>query len=723
MPILRRPAAALAAACALALAGEASAVSLMPAPQSMVEHEGALAVPGRFALAWTGCREPRLDRAAERFQRDLGRLSGIETFAAAGPRLEIACRAADPGAVTLQAREAYRLQVSAQGVKIDADGPVGVLRALATLRQLVETGPDGAAALPLIEIDDRPRFAWRGVMIDTARHFMSIESLKRQIDAMEQVKLNVLHLHLSDNEAFRVESRRYPRLHEVAGHGQFYTQAQIADLIAYAADRGVRVTPEFDVPGHARAMTLAYPELASNPAGAPAAGAQVLNPASEDTYRFVSRLFDEMAGLFPDAYFHIGGDEVPDEAWAGDPQVEALKAAHNLTTKAQVEAHFHRRIHQALARRGKIVVGWEEIIDTGTLPRDVVVQAWRTSNATARATALGHRTIVSAGYYLDLLNTAAFHYGLDPADTSTAGMSPADAQAARKLHPLVARFVTDGVIVQPMAPLTPEQEALVLGGEAPLWAELVSDEMLDSRLWPRAAALAERFWSPRETRDVADMYARLAVQQDRLRRLGLEDEANRARMASRLAPGAWGPLLDLLDLVGPARNMAHDQRVPAAIAGKKIVQHLTAMADAAPVDSLVARAFLARADRAALGDAQARAAVRADFEVWRANHSRIAALAQDHPAVREALPVSADIAEMAAVGVLALDALEADAPLAPDAAARARAVLDRADAFEAASAKPIFSFFGKRPPADLIIMVTPGVRRLVEVAGGRGAAP
>ncbi|WP_293399742.1 family 20 glycosylhydrolase [Phenylobacterium sp.] len=716
MPI--RPA-ALAAACVLALlgAGPAGAVSLTPLPQSVTEHEGALPVASRFAITWTGCRDPMLERAAERFQRDLGRLTGIETFAAGGPTLEISCAAADPGALTLQAREGYRLQVAPRGVALQADGPVGVLRGLATLRQLLETDADGAASLPLVSIDDKPRFAWRGVMIDTARHFMSVATIKRQIDAMEQVKLNVLHLHLSDNEAFRVESRRYPRLHEVAGHGQFYTQAEIRELITYAADRGVRVVPEFDVPGHARAMTLAYPELASNPTAA-AAGAQVLSPAKEDTYRFVTRLFDEMAGLFPDAYFHIGGDEVPDDAWAGDLEVEALKTAQGLKTKAEVEAHSHRRIHQALTRRGKIVVGWEEVIDTGTLPRDIVVQAWRTSNATSRATALGHRTIVSAGSYLDLLNTAAFHYGFDPLDTSTAGMSPADAEAARKLHPLVGRFVTDGVIVQPMAPLTPQQEALVIGGEAPIWAELISDEMLDNRLWPRAAALAERFWSPKDVRDVPDMYLRLAVQQDRLRRLGLQDQAARARMASRLAPGASEPLMVFLDLVGPVRHMAHDKRVPAAIAGKKIVQHLTALADAAPVDSLVARAFVAGAERAAAGEAADRAAVRADFAVWSANHQRIVAVAQDHPAVREALPISADIAEMAAVGTAALDALEAGKPLSPDVAARAKAVLDRADAFEAASARPIFSFFGKRPPADLLIMVTPGVRRLVEAAGG-----
>lgn len=712
--------AALAAVCAFALlgAGPAAAVSMTPLPQSVTEHEGVLPVAGRFVVTWTGCREPMLDRAAERFQRDLARLTGVETFAAGGPALEITCAAADPGALTLEAREAYRLQVSPRGVALQADGPVGVLRGLATLRQLLETGPGGAASLPLVAIDDAPRFPWRGVMIDTARHFMSVETIKRQIDAMEQVKLNVLHLHLSDNEAFRVESRRYPRLHEVAGHGQFYTQGQIRELVAYAADRGVRVAPEFDVPGHARAMTLAYPQLASNPAGAPAAGLQVLNPASDETYRFVERLFDEMAGLFPDAYFHIGGDEVPDDAWAGDPQVEALMKAEGLKTKAEVEAHFHRRIHQALTRRGKIVVGWEEVIDTGTLPRDVVVHAWRTSNATARATALGHKTIVSAGYYLDLLNTAAFSYRLDPLDTSAAGMPPKDAEAARKLHPLVARFVTDGVIVQPMAPLSPEQEALVLGGEAPVWAELITDEILDSRLWPRAAALAERFWSPREVRDEGDMYARLAVQQDRLRRLGLQDLATRARMASRLAPGASEPLLVLLDLVGPARNMAHDQRVPALLRGEKFVQNFNGLADAAPVDSLVARAFVARAEHVAAGDAEGRAALRGDFEVWAANHRRVAALAADHPAVRDALPVSADIAEMAAVGLAALDALEVGKPLAPDLAARAKAVLDRADAFEAASARPIFSFFGQRPPADLIIMVTPGVRALVQAAGG-----
>ena len=294
---------ALAAVCAFVLlgAGPAAAVSLTPLPQSLTEHEGALPVAGRFVVTWTGCREPMLDRAAERFQRDLNRLTGVETFAAGGPALEITCAAADPGALTLEAREAYRLQVSPRGVALQADGPVGVLRGLATLRQLLETGPGGGASLPLVAIDDAPRFPWRGVMIDTARHFMSVDTIKRQIDAMEQVKLNVLHLHLSDNEAFRVESRRFPRLHEVASHGQFYTQAEIRELVAYAADRGVRVVPEFDVPGHARAMTLAYPQLASNPAGAPAAGLQVLNPASEDTYRFVERLFDEMADLFPDA--------------------------------------------------------------------------------------------------------------------------------------------------------------------------------------------------------------------------------------------------------------------------------------------------------------------------------------------------------------------------------------------------------------------------------------
>ncbi len=702
-----------------------AAPALTPAPKAATFGQGALPIGGEFAITWQGCRDTALDGAARRFQSDLTRLTGVDLHGRPGPALAISCRAPDPGRNTLAAREAYRLRITPEGIKLDADGPAGVLRGLATLRQLVELSPSGVTT-PLLDIDDAPRFPWRGVMIDVARHFMSIDTLKRQIDAMEVVKLNVLHLHLSDNEGFRVESRRYPRLHEVSSHGRYYTQAQITDLIAYAADRGVRIVPEIDVPGHTRAIIEAYPELGAKPAkpvGMLVGGNPALNPASEETYRFLAGLYAEMAGLFPDAYFHIGGDEVSDASWAGDPQIDAFMKTHALATKQDLESYFHGRVRDILRPHGKTVIGWEEVAVTGKLPNDVVVQAWQTSNATADATAKGYKTIVSAGYYLDLLMPATFHYAFDPVDSSAAGLTPAEAVAGRKLHPLVATILTDALVAKPLPPLTPAQQALVLGGEAPLWSELVTDEMLDSRLWPRAGALAERFWSPASVRDPGDMYRRLAVLQDRLRRLGIDDQGARARMASRLAPSAAEPVLVLLDLVGPVRNMAHDQRIPAALRGQKVVQEFNALADMAPVDSLVARNFIDRATRLAAGERQLAPALRADLQLWIANHQRFAELAKTHLALQSAVPVSADIAELAAIGLLAADALEAGRPLPAATLARAQAVLDRSEAFEKASERPILTFFGKHPPADLIIMITPGVRALVLAAQRTPPAP
>ena len=296
------------------------------------------------------------------------------------------------------------------------------------------------------------------------------------------------------------------------------------------------------------------------------------------------------------------------------------------------------------------------------------------------------------------------------------GLTPTEAVAARKLHPLVATILTDAMVAKPLPPLTPDQQALVLGGEAPIWSEIVTDEMLDSRLWPRAGALAERFWSPATVRDPDDMYRRLAVLQDRLRLLGLNDYANRARMASRLVPGASDPVLVLLDLVGPVRHFAHDHRPPAAARGRKIVQEFNALADAAPVDSLVARSFIARATRLAEGDRAMASVLRADFKLWIANHGRFTVAAKTHTALQSGLPASAEIAELAAVGLLATEAIEASQPLSAEAAVRALAVLERAEAAEKASERPVFTLFNRQPPADLILMVTPGVRRLVAAA-------
>lgn len=706
------PLAAILTAAALPAAAEPA---LMPLPRVVAWNAGELNLDGAFTIEWSGCRDARLDRAAQRFQQDALALTGMALTQRPGPKLRIQCRTISKAGDT-RVEEAYRLKIRADGVALEADGPLGVLRGLATLRQMIETHPPGAA-LPFAAIDDAPRFAWRGVMLDSARQFLTVETVKRQIDAMERVKLNVLHFHLSDDQGFRVESKRYPKL-QATGDGQHYTQAQIRELVAYAADRGVRIVPEFDVPGHTRAIADAYPDLALAPVKPTPLSAmdRALDPTKGETYRFIDALFGEMAGLFPDAYFHAGGDEVSDVVWADHPHVQAFMQAQGLTSKAALEAYFHRRVAAILKKHGKTMIGWEEVAVDDAAPRDIAIQAWQTSNATVTAVARGHRTIVSAGYYLDLLEPASFHYGFDPLDTSTAGLTPAEAEKGRKLSPLMAAVMKDALVVKPLPPLTPEQEKLVLGGEAPLWTQLTSEEMLDGYLWPRAAALAERFWSPREVRDVADLYRRLPIVQDQLRLQGVQDEANRVRMAARLSPGASEPVLALLDLVGPVRNMAHDHRILGMLRGQKVVQDLNSLADAAPADSLAPHRFEARAKAVAGGDRAQVAALRADLETWRANDARFRAVAKGRPSLEAALPISADITAMAQAGLVALDALEAGKPMAEADRAQAEVVLARAEAFEAASARPLFSFLGKQPPADLVIKITPGVRALIGAA-------
>ena len=704
-PLVRLGASLTALAFALPAAAQPA---LTPQPKSAVWSDGALNLEGAFIVTWRDCHDARMTPALDRFQRDVAALTGMDLSRTAGPALTIACRA-DPAA------EGYRLTIAADGVALDADGPLGVLRGLATLRQLIETSPPGAA-LPYARIDDAPRFAWRGLMIDPVRHFMTLETIKRQIDAMERVKLNVLHLHLSDDQGFRVESKRYPKL-QTTGDGRFYTQTQVGELVTYAAERGVRIVPEFDIPGHTRAIAEAYPQFAlapAKPANPLAALDRALDPTKDETYRFLDALLGEMTDLFPDTHFHAGGDEVGDAVWLDHPHVQAFMKAQGLTSKMALEGYFHRRVAAILQAHGKTMIGWEEVAADGAAPKDIVIQAWQTSNATADAVAKGHRTIASAGYYLDLLEPASFHYQYDPLDTSAAGLTPAEAEKGRKLSPIMAAVLKDALVAKPLPPLTPEQEKLVLGGEAAMWTEIVTDEMLDSRLWPRAAALAERFWSPREVRDVEDLYRRLPALQDQLRLQGLQDETNRVRMAARLAPGRVAPVLTLLDLVGPTRNMARDHRILAALRGQKIVQELNTLADAAPVDSLVAHRFEARARAYAGGDRGEAAALRTDLAIWKANDTRFRAVAKGRPALEAALPISADIAALAAAGLTAMDAIETGKPMADRAGVEA--LLSRAEAFDAASARPLFSFLGKQPSADLIIKITPGIRALLAAA-------
>jgi hexosaminidase len=686
----------------------------MPQPVSAAFAPGALPLLAPFTATTSGCPQPLVGRAVARAQADIALQRSLADPFGSGPPLTIHCRDAEAGFLTAVAQEGYRLEVDAQGVRIDADGPAGALHGLATLRQLAGVGT-GPAAIPFVRIDDAPRFPWRGVMIDTARHFMSFAALEREVDAMERVKLDVLHLHLSDNEGFRVESRLYPKL-QTSQHGEFYTQGQIRELVAYAADRGVRIVPEFDVPAHTGAIAVAYPQIAAagDPADTMGTFDRALNPASEATYRLLDGLLGEMAGLFPDRNFHIGGDEVNDAAWSHEPAVAAFMAAHNLKSRVEMEAYFHTRVRAMLARHGKVTVGWDEIAAT-PIPQDVIVQAWRNSNAVGLAVAGDHRTIVSSGYYLDQLMPAASHYAVDPIDLQADGLTPDEVAQLRKLSPL-AGGAAGPLEIKPMAPLTPEQEKLVLGGEMAMWAELVSDEMLDARVWPRAAALAERFWSPREVRDPQSLARRLPVIEDELNILGLQTNASRERMAERLAPDAADAVAVFLQTVAPSRYATHNQTLRAMLAGQRHPppQRLTALADAAPVDGAEALRFETAAKRLAGGERSVIPELRAQLQTWAANAPRFAQAAPGHPDLEAALPVNGEVAALVAIGLEALTAIDRGEPAAgpPQAAER----LTRAVAAQAATDRPIFAFLAKPPPADLLIAIAPAIDILLKAA-------
>lgn len=687
--------------------------ALMPMPASIQWGDGDLRFSGRLQPRWDGETNAFVNQAVERMNADLQRLTGQMGN---GPDVILTircCRHTATDSTHLEvAEEGYRLQVGQDAITLTADTPIGALRGLATLRQLAEPG-QGAPSLPRVDIRDEPRFAWRGLMIDVARHFASVASLKRQIDAMERLKLNVLHLHFSDDEAFRIQSSRFPALTEGLGD-EYYTQAQIRELVAYAAQRGVRIVPELDVPGHAGALLRAYPQYASGPLST---GGGTLNPALPATYDFLGKLFGELASLFNDPDFHIGGDEVKGIDWAANADIQRFMAAQGLPSKQALQEYFFLRVKDILTRQGKQVLGWEEVA-TGATPRDVIVQAWQSSNAIDHATQHGNRVIVSAGYYLDYLLPASAYYQVDPLDPAAAGIDPAIFAKVQANYPKLVPYFPQDQVKRPGLKLTPAQQRLVIGGEAALWRELVTDEMLDGRLWPRSAAIAERFWSPAATTDTDDMYRRLAVIQDELRILGLDDQANMQRMLARLAPGESDALSVLASVVTPVRNFAHMHKLLAYAHHQPITpQYFDQLADAAIPDNPVATSFNRDAEAYAHGDHGKQDALRAQLLQWRDNHARFLALAGRHPDLKSAVATSADLSALANCGLQALDAIASGHAADVSWPVQARALLDQQQAYVDASD----SFFAtvitpNQPPADLLIAVAPGIRALVETA-------
>ncbi len=534
---------------------------LMPVPASVEFSDGRLAITTAFSVSVAGCRDPRVEAAVARALRRLQGRTGLEfstpvVTAPDSATLVVECARAGGALPSLRDDESYTIEVNERQARLRAVEASGVLRGLETLLQLAGSDRQGFF-LPAVRIDDRPRFPWRGLLIDVCRHWLPIEVIKRNLDGMAAVKLNVLHLHLTEDQGFRIESKRYPKLHTLGSDGLYYTQDQIREIVAYAAARGIRVVPEFDMPGHVTSWLVGHPELAALP-GPYAIERRwgvmdpAFDPTREDVYRFLDGFFAEMATLFPDEYLHIGGDENNGTAWGANAAIQAFMKKNRLADAHALQAYFNRRLSAILRKHGKKMVGWDEILHPD-LPKDSVVQSWRGQASLAEGARAGYSGILSNGYYLDLMLPAARHYTVDPLPS---GSALSEAEAAR-----------------------------VLGGEACMWSEYVSPETVDSRVWPRLGAIAERLWSPTTVTDVDDMYRRLETLSVRLEELGLEHEKNRDMMLRRLAGGTdIEALRTLVELVEPVKGYRRPELRPATQ-----MMPLTRFVDAARADSAVAR--------------------------------------------------------------------------------------------------------------------------------------
>lgn len=648
----------------------AQSLPLMPWPSRVETTPGSVEITPTFAITVSGAggSDLRVKAAVGRTLARLTRQTGMPIVLnpAATAVMHIAVERRDhKEPQRLGDDESYSLQIANGQIQLSADGPLGVLRGLETFLQLVQQNrsPQPAGfSVPDVDIHDEPRFPWRGVSLDVSRHFIPMDEIERTIDGLAAVKLNVLHWHLSDDQGFRVESKKYPRLEELGSDGSYYTQKEIKEVVAYARDRGVRIVPEFDIPGHSTSWLAAYPSLASGPGpwnivheyGDPSG---VIDPTKESTYRFLNTFIGEMVKLFPDDYFHIGGDEVSAKAWTSEPHIREYMTTHHIANAAALQAMFNKRIEKILAHYHKRMIGWDEILQPD-LPKTIMIQSWRGDKSLAAAARDGYSGILSAGYYLDLMQPASQHYAVDP------------------LHGEAAS-------------LDPQQKKLILGGEAAMWEELATSENIDSRLWPRLAAIAERFWSPESVSDVANMYDRLAPVNLWLEWLGLAQRSGLELMMRRLVgPGPdIGPLHVFASALEPVKGYErHRNHYGASSSFNRLV-------DAIPPESDKAREFRNAVDRyLAAPSADQANQLRKQLAAWSESTTQIHALLESNSLLSEDLPVADSLATLCRIGDEALSGKTASAAAIKDATAH---------------------------HAGLLIAIGPAVQKLVEAAGAR----
>lgn len=638
------------------------------------------------------------------FARQWLRLTGrsVSDDASGGLPLRIEVPTTVPALPGMETDEGYQLHVGGDGIRLQANTRFGLLRAGSSLLQLL-VRVRGEPCLPLVDVDDAPRFPWRGLMLDVARRFLPLVDMLRVLEGMAALKLNVLHLHLTDDQAFRFPSTRLPRLAGAGSGGIHYSVGELQHLVGRAAEQGIRIVPEFDMPGHCASWLVGHPELA---AAAPVGGFRrpvafgvaplALDPTRERTYALIGDLLADVAAVFPDPCVHIGGDEVHAQAWSTHAHIVAHMRAEGLSDQRALQARFTRRVVDILTGLGRRAIVWDEALppplggslpaaEGSALPAGVIVQAWRGMAAVHRARAAGHEVICSSPYYLDLNHAASCHYAFDPEGGAAQHESLEDAIADAPGYALAAaayrRFVA-GTRADMTHPAVGADPGRILGGEACMWSELVDAATIDARVFSRLPAVAERLWSPATVTDVDSFYERLQQQRAQLaavcgidvdaalphflRALGVPEAAREplAALFAYLEPVKWYARhlgADVLatraragtESTGSDDGSSSDRRRPydaqAALDG--VVDHL-------PPESLPARAFAnaLRAHRTV----ENRARLLAAAECFRSGPRLLPAL-MTAPQLARVSPLIDDLAELATQLVVALDGGDVDA--------------------------------------------------------------
>jgi hexosaminidase len=619
-------------------------LNLMPYPEEVAIKAGQFRIDRDFAIQLKGDPGTRVYHAATRFIKRLDEKTG--TFFKQGyvtpDSTPIVCNViievVKPAEVKLGEDESYKLNVKEHNILINAPTDLGVIHSLQTLLQLIDSDTNGYY-FPAVEISDSPRFSWRGLMIDVARHFMPVNIIKRNLDGMVAVKLNVLHLHLSDDQGFRVESKNFPKLQEMGSDGNYYTQAQINDIIKYANERGIRVYPEFDMPGHTTSWFVGYPQYASLPPGKDGAPAKysierrwgvfnpTFNPTLDKTYEFLDKFFKEMSALFPDEYIHVGGDENNGVQWDASKEIQEFKKEKGFKNNEELQAYFIFKVQKILSKYGKKMIGWDEILQKD-MPKDMIIQSWRGTEALKKTVVLGYRGILSNGYYIDLMQPTSYHYLIDPLPDSLN--------------------------------LTPNEKSEILGGEATMWSEWVTKENIDSRIWPRTAAIAERLWSPKDISNVDDMYNRLDHVSILLEEYGLRHITFQPKILRILTNGQPAePLKVLVNVVKPLEG--YERNNFKKYGGCEYLQYSphTLVVDAAVADPKPARDLDKIIDRYLIvQNPKYGEEVKVRLLQIKENHQKLLPIINNSPILKEIEPLSKNLSELTGVGLEALKFIE-----------------------------------------------------------------